>query len=166
MGPIAAPPPIATPGGLVRFAEEAKTIRTEELCRLFNAAAIYWARGRTEADWGRLLESSLLLTARLVPGGALVGTLRLWSDHVYEAKIYDVLVAASFRSRGIASALVAWALRDPWVTEVEAVVLETRDAEAFYRRFGFVTAEEASLVHLRRGSAQTGGLALRFGVTS
>jgi GNAT superfamily N-acetyltransferase len=147
----ATPRPIATPRGAVRFAEDTTTISPEELRRLFDREQIYWAVGRTEADWRRLLESSRLFAARLDAGGELVGTLRLWSDGVYEAKIYDVLVAEPFRACGIASALVAWALRDPWVNAVKAVVLETRDAEAFYRRFGFVTADEASLVHLRRG---------------
>ena len=147
----AAPTPIATPRGAVRFAEETITISPEELCQLFDREQIYWAVGRTKADWRRLLESSRLLVARLDAGDELVGTLRLWSDGVYEAKIYDVLVAEPFRASGIASALVAWALRDPAVSAVKTVVLETRDAEAFYRRFGFVTADEASLVHLRRG---------------
>jgi predicted GNAT family N-acyltransferase len=147
----AAPTPIATPRGAVRFAEETTTISPEELGQLFEREQIYWAVDRTAAEWRRLLESSRLFVARLEAGGELVGTLRLWSDGVYEAKIYDVLVAEPCRAYGIASALVAWALRDPWVTAVKAVVLETRDAEAFYRRFGFVTAREASLVHLRRG---------------
>ncbi len=147
----AAPPPVATPSGTVRFADETTTISPAELGQLFDREQIYWAVGRTAADWRRLLESSRLFAGRLEGEGELVGTLRLWSDGVYEAKIYDVLVAAPYRGCGIASALVAWALRDPWVTAVKSVVLETRDAEAFYRRFGFVTADEAALVHLRRG---------------
>jgi ribosomal protein S18 acetylase RimI-like enzyme len=144
------PAPLATASGEVRFAEETGTIEPDELGRFFDTQGIDWTVGRTATDWRRLLESSRLLGARLSTTSELVGTLRLWSDHVYEAKIYDVVVAAALRGHGVGSALVAWALRDPWATETRAVVLETRDAVALYRRFGFVTAEEADLVHLRR----------------
>jgi len=125
-------------------------VRPEELRALFDSQHIYWTEGRTESDWRRLLESSRLLGARLGETQELVGTLRLWSDHVYEAKIYDVVVKSELRGCGVASALVGWALQDPWATEVQTVVLETRDAEALYRRFGFVTGEEAATIHLRR----------------
>ena len=150
METLAAPPPIATPLGTVRFAEETTTVRPDELCTLFDRQAIYWTVGRTESDWRRLLESSRLFGARLGEAGELVGTLRLWSDRVYEAKIYDVVVTARLRGYGIASALVVWALRDPWASDVQTVVLETRDAVALYRRFGFVTGEEAATIHMRR----------------
>ena len=147
------PDPLDTPSGRVAFADETWSADPKELQVYFQAEAVPWTADRTLEQWRRLLACSRLLTARLVPeggrGGRLVGTLRLWSDQAYEAKLYDVVTARDMHNQGIASALVRWALRHPWVGDVQRFVLETRDAADLYPRFGFQRAQAMDTIHMR-----------------
>lgn len=147
------PEPLSTPHGTVAFFDESWTVEPKELQIFFQAEDVYWTSHRTIEQWRRLLACSRMLTARLVPegskGGRLVGATRVWSDHAYEAKIYDVVTARDMMGLGIATALVQWALRHPWVGDVQRFVLETRDAAPFYPRFGFARGEEMDSVHMR-----------------
>ena len=147
------PEPLPTPRGTVAFADETWTMEPRELHIFFQAEEVYWTAERTLAQWRRLLACSRMLTARLVPegsmGGRLVGATRLWSDHAYEAKLYDVVTSRDMMGLGIASVLVEWALRHPWVGEVQRFLLETRDAAHFYPRFGFRPAGDLEGVHMR-----------------
>ena len=86
---------------------------------------------------------------------------RLWSDHAHEAKLYDVVVARDLMGMGIATELVKWALRHPWVGEVNRFVLETRDASEFYPRFGFLPGQEMGSTHMRVKAVDLKALGLR-----
>jgi len=147
------PDPIATPHGAVAFAEETWTIEPREIQTFFQAEEVFWTADRSLEQWRKLLACSCLLTARLTPeggrGGRLVGTLRVWSDHAYEAKLYDVVTAADMQRQGIASALVRWSLRHPWVGPVKRYCLDTRDAVPLYPKFGFVPSQDSASTHMR-----------------
>ena len=147
------PDPIPTRKGLVAFADETWHIEPKELQIFFQAEAVFWTANRTIEQWRRLLACSRLLTARIQPeegkGGRLVGTTRVWSDHAYEAKLYDVVTAGDMMGLGIASSLVKWALHHPWVGDVQRFVLETRDAANLYPRFGFKCSDDLDTVHMR-----------------
>ena len=160
-----APAPLPTPQGLVAFVDETWTVDPRELQIFFQAEQVHWTADRTIEQWRKLLACSRLLTARLVPegnrGGRLVAVTRIWSDHAHEAKLYDVVVAQDLMGQGIASELVKWALRHPWVGEVNRFVLETRDAANFYPRFGFKPGVEAQAQHLRVKVADLQSLGLR-----
>jgi GNAT superfamily N-acetyltransferase len=159
------PEPLATPQGTVAFFDETWTVDPRELQIFFQAEEVYWTAYRTVEQWRRLLACSRMLTARLVPeghmGGRLVGATRLWSDHAYEAKLYDVVVAQDLMNYGVASELVKWALRHPWVGEVHRFVLETRDATEFYPRFGFQPGHEVESFHMRVKTADLHARGLR-----
>ena len=147
------PTPLVTPHGTVAFFDETWTMDPKELQIFFQAEQVYWTAYRTIEQWRILLSCSRMLTARLVPeghrGGRLVGTTRLWSDHAYEAKLYDMVVAQDLMGLGIASELVKWALRHPWTGDIHRFVLETRDASEFYPRFGFRPGLEMGTTHMR-----------------
>jgi GNAT superfamily N-acetyltransferase len=159
------PDPISTPKGSVAFADETWTIEPKELQIFFQAEAVFWTANRTIEQWRRLLACSHLLTARLQPeegkGGRLVGTIRVWSDQAYEAKLYDVVTAEGMQRLGIASQLVRLALRHPATGDVQRFVLETRDAGDFYLRFGFQRSEAVNTVHMRANSVELQKLGLR-----
>ena len=159
------PEPLATPQGTVAFFDETWTVDPRELQIFFQAEQVYWTAYRTIAQWRMLLAISRMLTARLVPeghrGGRLVAATRLWSDHAYEAKLYDVVVAQDLMNFGVASELVKWALRHPWVGEEHRFVLETRDAAEFYPRFGFQTGQELGSTHMRVKAADLQARGLR-----
>jgi predicted GNAT family N-acyltransferase len=159
------PETLSTPRGTVGFADETWTVEPKELQIFFQAEDIYWTADRTIEQWRQLLACSRLLTARLVPeghmGGRLVGVARVWSDHAYEAKLYDVVTARDMMGMGIATALVKWCLRHPWVGEVQRFVLETRDAAPFYPRFGFTPGADQQSFHLRVSVADLKSRGLR-----
>jgi GNAT superfamily N-acetyltransferase len=147
------PEPLVTSYGTVAFFDETWSVDPRELQIFFQAEEVSWTADRTIEQWRKLLSCSRMLTARLVPeghrGGRLVGATRLWSDHAHEAKLYDVVVAEDLMRFGIATALVKWALRHPWVGDVSRFVLETRDAAEFYPRFGFRPGQELDGIHMR-----------------
>jgi len=101
---------------------------------------VFWTADRTLGQWRRLLFGGRV-TARLEPegarGGRLLATTRIWSDGAYEAKLYDVVNARDLMGQGIAPALVTWALKHPAVGDVQRFVLQTRDADRLYERYGF-----------------------------
>ena len=162
------PDPLHIPLGPVAFEEETWTIDPRELQTFFQAENVFWTADRTLEQWRRLLACSRLLTARLAPdhrpggsrGGRLVGTLRLWSDGAYEAKLYDVVTSRDLMNRGIATALVTWALRHPVTEGVQRFVLETRDANRLYEKLGFAEAQAHETIHMRArvGDLQARGL--------
>ena len=147
------PQPLATPHGVVAFFDETWSVDPRELQIFFQAEQVHWTADRSIEHWRVLLSCSRMLTARLVPegsrGGRLVGATRLWSDHAHEAKLYDVVTARDLMGLGVATELVKWALRHPWVGDVNRFVLETRDAAEFYPRFGFKPGQEMDSVHMR-----------------
>ena len=159
------PEPLVTPLGTVGFFDETWTVDPKELQIFFQAEQVYWTAYRTIEQWRILLSCSRMLTARLVPeghrGGRLVGATRLWSDHAYEAKIYDVVVAKDVKGLNIASELMKWALRHPWSGDVHRFVLETRDASEYYPRFGFQTGQELGTTHMRVKTVDLHTLGLR-----
>ncbi len=69
--------------------------------------------------------------------GALAGTARALSDGAKCAWIFDVMVAPAWRRRGVAGCLLRLLLDHPLVRGATVVRLNTRDAEALYRPFGF-----------------------------
>lgn len=159
------PDPITTEKGVVAFADETWHIEPKELQIFFQAEAVFWTASRTIEQWRRLLACSRLLTARIQPeegkGARLVGATRVWSDHAYEAKLYDVVTSEDMMGHGIATSLVRWALRHPWVGDVQRFVLETRDAAEFYPRFGFKRSSDLDTVHMRASVAELQSLGLR-----
>lgn len=159
------PSPLVTPQGTVGFFDETWSIDPRELQIFFQAEQVYWTADRTIEQWRQLLSVSRLLTARLMPegnrGGRLVGATRLWSDHAYEAKLYDIVTALDLMDCGIATELVKWALRHPWAGEVHRFVLETRDASDFYPRFGFQLGQEMNSHHMRVKTSDLKKLGLR-----
>ena len=159
------PEPLLTPQGLVAFTDETWNIDPRELQNFFQAEEVYWTADRTIEQWRRLLACSHLLAARLVPegskGGRLVGVTRLWSDHAYEAKLYDIVTARDMVDTEVSAQLVQWALRHPWVGDVTRFVLETRDRQHFYPRFGFRLGTEVQSVHMRALAADLRARGLR-----
>lgn len=70
--------------------------------------------------------------------GRLIATARATTDAAKHAWIYDVAVDARWRGRGVGEAMMTLLLDHPSVRDVAFVHLQTRDAETFYARFGFV----------------------------
>ena len=97
--------------------------------------------------WNRDLPRSEIAAAQLGSdawvgardeAGRLVANARAISDGPKYAWIYDVVVRDDWRSRGLGRALMRMLLDHPAVRGARTTLLDTRDAQRLYQRFGFV----------------------------
>lgn len=102
----------------------------------------YWLGGFTRERIRTSLERSTALVCAHDDDGALVGFARAVSDG-RTAWIYDVIVAERARDAMVGTVMMKLLLDHPALRGVRHVRLGTRDAMAFYRRFGFRDATEA-----------------------
>jgi GNAT superfamily N-acetyltransferase/nitroimidazol reductase NimA-like FMN-containing flavoprotein (pyridoxamine 5'-phosphate oxidase superfamily) len=101
-------------------------------------AGEYWNTASSSETLRRAhLHASVWVGARDA-SGRLIATARASTDAAKHAWIYDVAVEASWRGRGVGAALLQLMLDHPLLRDVAFVQLQTRDAERFYARFGFV----------------------------
>ena len=82
--------------------------------------------------------------------GELIASARAVGDGAKWVDIRDVVVAQSWRGRGLGEALVRMLLDHPFVRSAHAVHLHTRDAQRFYHRFGFADAPANPNTAMRR----------------
>src|SRR5690606_29982955 len=75
-------------------------------------------------------------------GGRLIATGRACSGRERVAYLMEIAVAARWRGRGLGKAIVRLLLDHPQVRDARRVMLRTRDAQGFYRGFGFVAGRE------------------------
>ena len=122
----------------------------------------YWTVGMTRESLAKAqLGASAWVGAR-DDRGRLVATARANSDGSRHAYVADVAVAPDYRGRGLGAALVKLLLDHPAVRGAGLVRLATKDARAFYERFGFESEEQVKFAFplarllLRRNAMPSG----------
>jgi ribosomal protein S18 acetylase RimI-like enzyme len=98
----------------------------------------YWNEGVALERLERAMRGSTALVGAKDDGGRLVAVARALSDGARSAWIGDVCVARPWRGRGLGLAVVRLLLDHPRVRDADRVRLNTRDAQALYRKLGFV----------------------------
>jgi GNAT superfamily N-acetyltransferase len=96
----------------------------------------YWAATRTRELVALSVENSLCFS--LFHSGRQVGIARVLTDYGATSYLCDVVLEPPHRSNGLGSWLMQRVLDHPVVRNTY-VLLITRDAQAFYRKFGFAT---------------------------
>ena len=96
----------------------------------------YWAAGRSRDRVEKSAKFSSLVVAAYFDDEQ-VGFTRVVSDRVTFAWVADVYVDESHRGKGIARAMVRFALNHPEHREIRRWVLRTRDAHGVYAALGF-----------------------------
>ena len=112
-------------------------------------AGTYWSpRVERETVERAARHSSLVVGA--YQDGVQVGYLRVVSDRTTFAWVCDVYVDEAHRGRGLARAMVRFALEHPEHQGLRRWLLATADAHGVYRAVGFepVQAPERWLAHL------------------
>jgi ribosomal protein S18 acetylase RimI-like enzyme len=98
----------------------------------------YWSGGFDGALRARAqLGSDAWVVAREATTGEVVGSARAITDGARFGYVLDVIVDPGYRRRGVGGALMRLLLDHPRVRAARALRLRTRDAHAFYARFGF-----------------------------
>ena len=96
----------------------------------------YWASARSHELVVLSVAHSLCFS--LFHRGKQVGVARVLTDEAATSYLCDVVVEASHRSQGLGTWVMERVLDHPSVRNTR-VLLITRDAQAFYRKFGFET---------------------------
>jgi GNAT superfamily N-acetyltransferase len=108
----------------------------------------YWAAGRSRALVERAARQSSLVVGAY-HAGEQVGFMRVVSDRVTFAWVSDVYVDAAHRGKGIARAMVGFAMGHDGHREILKWLLRTRDAHGVYAVLGFgPCAEPESFMEL------------------
>jgi nitroimidazol reductase NimA-like FMN-containing flavoprotein (pyridoxamine 5'-phosphate oxidase superfamily)/N-acetylglutamate synthase-like GNAT family acetyltransferase len=98
----------------------------------------YWNQGVAPEVLRRAHVHSDAWVVALDVEGGVVATARAVSDRAKVAWLYDVMVAPSWRARGLGDAVVKVLLAHPAVRDARTVRLQTVDAVGFYERLGFL----------------------------
>ena len=116
--------------------------------------AEWWTRTRTVEQVRDILKwSDLVIGLCSQPGERLVAFARVLTDRTFKALIFDVIVAADHRGRGVGHRLVDAVLASPLLTQVEHVELYCRpELVTFYEEFGF-RPPDSSVLLMRRSAA-------------
>lgn len=97
----------------------------------------YWSPGVGREKVERAARNSSLVVGAY-NGGTQVGYLRVVSDRATFAWICDVFVDEAHRGRGIARAMVRFALEHPDHQGLRRWLLATQDAHGVYSQCGFI----------------------------
>ncbi len=98
----------------------------------------YWSPGISMEKVVRGARNSTMVVGAFVScTGAQAGFLRVVSDTTRFAWICDVFVDPVHRGKGIASAMVRFAINHPDLVDVTRWLLATKDAHDVYRSVGF-----------------------------
>jgi nitroimidazol reductase NimA-like FMN-containing flavoprotein (pyridoxamine 5'-phosphate oxidase superfamily)/GNAT superfamily N-acetyltransferase len=101
----------------------------------FLSEQAYWARGITRARLQAAIEHSICFG--LYRAGVQIGFARVTTDYARFAYLADVFVLDAQRRQGLGTWLMRCVLAHPDLQDVPRFLLGTRDAHAFYTRFGF-----------------------------
>lgn len=96
----------------------------------------YWAATRSRELVALSVTNSLCFS--IFHSGRQVGVARVLTDHGATSYLCDVVLTAGHRDRGLGTWVMERILDHPAVRKTR-VLLITRDAQAFYRKFGFGT---------------------------
>lgn len=96
---------------------------------------IYWSEGVALATVERSLRYSFNIGVYGADGQ--VGLTRIITDYTTFAYLTDVYVEAAHERKGLAAAMVRFALQHPDLQNLRRFLLVSRDAQGLYERFGF-----------------------------
>lgn len=113
----------------------------------FLSEEAYWVLGRSRETIERLVRESTRVIGAY-DGERQIGFCRVISDGSNMAWLGDVYVESDCRGRGIGAAMVKEAFDHPAHRDC-FWYLSTRDAQELYRKFGFETATERTMVRPR-----------------
>jgi len=108
-------------------------------------ASTYWSPGVSRDVVERAIRGSSLVIGAYASDGdrAQVGITRVVSDRATFAWLCDVFVDAPHRGRGLARAMVRFALDHPEHQGLRRWLLATKDAHGVYRALGFEPLPDA-----------------------
>jgi len=109
----------------------------------------WWTKDRSKKEIKKMLKHSDIIIAIVNKKGRLIGFVRVLSDFVFKAEIYDVIVAKKYRGLGLGARLVQEVLTHKKLKEVKQFNLQClEEMVPFYKKFGF--KEIKGLIYMRK----------------
>ncbi|HVM32332.1 MAG TPA: GNAT family N-acetyltransferase [bacterium] len=118
-----------------RISDDPARVDLELLTRWLSGT--YWVPGIGQDEVRRSLRHSSLVVSAHSAGGAPVGFARVVSDKTRFGYFMDVYVEETHRRRGLAKAMIQFAMDHPDHRGVYLWLLATRDAQSVYAKAGF-----------------------------
>lgn len=113
---------------------------TDDHCRQLHALyqQEWWTRGRTFQDARKCVQGSQICIGLIDGNGLLQGFVRVLTDYVFKALVFDVIVASNRRGTGLGKELVSLVLNHEKLWSVEHFELYCLpEMSDFYEKQGF-----------------------------
>ena len=108
----------------------------------------YWKRGVPKEHVRRSIEHSL--NFGLFEGDDQIGFARIVTDYTDYAYLCDVFILEAYQGQGLGQWLMESVLAHPNLQSLGHFTLDTRNAQEFYRKFGFQEIDPKSTMRIRR----------------
>ena len=110
----------------------------------------WWSAGRTETDIRKMLKHNQINLGMVNEHDELIAYLRVLTDWVYKALIYDVMVDPAYRGRGFGELLIDTLMKHPALRTVNHIELYCKPAMvSFYERWGFRVISGSNFLLMR-----------------
>src|SRR4028119_1436711 len=105
----------------------------------------FWSQNRTRQDVTKMLVASDIIIGLVDECDRLIGFIRVLTDFVYRAFIFDVIVKSTHRNQGLGKKLLDSVVHHPQLQSVKYLALYCLpEMVPFYEQWGF-TAEVGGL---------------------
>ncbi|MBQ3373765.1 MAG: GNAT family N-acetyltransferase [Oscillospiraceae bacterium] len=126
-----------------RIIDGSDNMKIEDIVRLLRMT--YWANERPEEKIKKSIQNSSCYGIVLEEADKLVGFARVISDYATTYYICDVIVDPEYRNMGFGCALLSHIESMPDYAWLRGFLI-TRDAQDFYRKFGFEVVNDRIMV--------------------
>lgn len=111
----------------------------------------WWTKGRTLEQIEQVVANASVVIGIVDDENCLQAFVRVLSDFVFKALLFDVIVADAYRGKGVGEQLVKAVCHHPKLRGVKHFELYCHpEMTDFYRQYGFVETD-SSLQLMRRG---------------
>lgn len=101
----------------------------------------FWSKNRTYQGVVKMLAASNIIIGLVDESEQLIGFTRVFTDFVYRAMIYDVIIKSTHRKMGFGAKLIDAIINHPQLSKVEQIALFcSPDMVPFYEGQGFTSA--------------------------
>ncbi len=111
----------------------------------------WWSKGRTLEQTEQAVANASVVIGIVDDENCLQAFVRVLSDFVFKALLFDVIVADAYRGKGVGEQLVKAVCNHPKLRDVKHFELYCHpEMTDFYRQYGFVETD-SNLQLMRRG---------------
>ena len=100
----------------------------------------WWTEGRTLKETEQCVEGSQICIAVIDKNGSLQGFVRVITDYIFKALIFDVIVSKKYRKQGVGDKLIGLVKNHQALNQVKSFELYCLpELESFYKNHNFTT---------------------------